>query len=148
MVLFLSSTLYSSSQTIEGGDITDGLDLSKVEIGVDDKYTRMVFHINYWEGYTNPLANTPSDTTGHYIFKLSDDNLSIEAIFSGFRSASFEYPDTNNTIIKSITPLIGELYNDDSSLSYQIKLRKPIGIKVFTLENPTRIILYSQIRVL
>ncbi len=108
----------------------------------------MVFHVNYWEGYTNPLANTPSDTTGHYIFKLSDDNLSIEAIFSGFRSASFEYPDTNNTIIKSITPLIGELYNDDSSLSYQIKLRKPIGIKVFTLENPTRIILDSQIRVL
>ncbi len=138
-ILFI--TLSLSNTIIRGGSITDGLDLAKVKVGEHIDYTRMVFYINYGEGYGKDKANKPADTTGNYSFELADNNSSIEAIFSGFRSISFTLDDKNSSRVQSMKMLKGEEYDDDSSFSYHIKLYKKVEIKAFTLPNPSRIIL-------
>jgi len=140
-MVLLSSSLSLASTVVRGGSIGDGLDLSNIRVGEHTRYTRMVFHVNYSEGYGVELANTPANITGNYIFELDDTNLSIEATFSGFRSSSFELKDINSTRVESMTPLLGEEYADDSSLIYKIKLYKPSKIKAFILYKPSRIIL-------
>lgn len=142
VLLVLSTTFTISSPTIlKGGTIGDGLDLANMRIGEHNQSTRMVFDVNYGEGYGTKKANTPANITGNYIFKLSDDSLSIEATFSGFRSSSFKRVDINNSKVESMSMMFGEAYDDDSSLTYKIKLYKPSKIKAFTLSNPPRIIL-------
>jgi hypothetical protein len=136
-IILLSSFLIS--QTIKGGLISDGLDLAKVDIAKHKDYTRVVFHTNFWEGHSKP--NTPADTTGIYKFILSDDNKSIEVELLGYRSASVKKIDTIDSI-KSIKELKGEEYADDSSIFYKINLAKKASkIEVFTLDNPSRIVL-------
>ncbi|MFK5975966.1 MAG: hypothetical protein QM493_05620 [Sulfurovum sp.] len=139
--LFVFTTLSFSTTILSGGSITDGLDLAKLRVGEHIGYTRMVFNINYGEGYGKEKANTPADMTGNYLFKLADNNISIEAIFSGFRSSSFIFNDKNSTRLKSINLLKGEAYDDDSSFSYHIELHKKVEIKAFILPKPSRIIL-------
>ncbi len=142
VALFLFTTLSFSTTILSGGSITDGLDLAKLKVGEHIGYSRMVFYINYGEGYGREKADKPSDSTGNYIFKLADNNTSIEAIFSGFRSASFTIEDINNSKrVKSMILLKDKKYDDDSGFTYEIKLNKQVEIKAFTLPNPSRIIL-------
>jgi len=138
LYIILFST-FLISQTITGGSISDGLDLSKVDIAKHKEYTRVVFHTNFWEGHSR--ANTPADTTGGYKFTLSSDNKSIEVELLGYRSATVKKIDTTDSI-KSIKALKGEEYADDSSIFYRINLlNKASKIEAFTLDNPSRIVL-------
>ncbi len=141
VVLFLLlSSSFGVSQILKGGSISDGLDISAIKLGEHEKFTRIVFFVNNWEGHEQP--NTPANTSGSYEFKLSKDSLSIQAELLGFRSATTTNPETNSSAdIQSIEQLKGEEYGDDSSIFYQIKLSTPSKIKAFTLENPSRIVL-------
>lgn len=128
-------------QVLSGGSVSDGLNLSSIRIGKHEGFTRIVFDVKYWEGYGSPKAGTSSDTVGHYTFTI-DENHSILAEFSGFRSSSTrKLIKPEEGIIKTIEVLRGEVYGDDSSIFYHIFLKKPIKIKVFHLLNPTRIVL-------
>lgn len=128
-------------QVLSGGSISDGLDLSGVRIGKHEGYTRIVFDVQYWEGYGVPKAGTSSDTVGHYTFSI-DENYSIQAEFSGFRSSSTrKIIKLEESIIKTIEVLQGEEYGDDSSVFYRILLRRSARLKVFHLYNPARIVL-------
>ena len=136
-IILLSTLLIS--QTIKGGTITDGLDVANIKIAKHTDYTRVVFHINFWEGHSKP--NTPADTTGSYKFVLDENNTSIEVELSGFRSATIKDIKIVDSI-KSIEELKGEEYADDSSIFYNINLAdKSYKIKAFTLDNPSRIVL-------
>jgi hypothetical protein len=139
LLLFLSSS-FGASQLLKGGTVSDGLDVSAIKLGSHEKFTRIVFFVNYWEGHEQ--ANTPAKSTGSYEFKLSDDSLSIEAQLLGFRSATASDIENNkSTNIKSIKQLKGEEYGDDSSVFYKIELSRPSSIKAFTLQDPSRIVL-------
>jgi len=128
-------------QVLSGGSISDGLDLSQIRIGEYSGYTRIVFDVNYWEGYGAPKAGRSSDTVGHYKFTL-DQNHTIEIEFSGFRSSSAkETVVSGHSRVRSIKMLRGEAYGDDSSVFYQIRLHGPARIKAFHLYNPARIVL-------
>ena len=138
----LATGLFASSQIVKGGVITDGLDLSAVEIGEHSGYTRIVFYANYWVGEQPSKAGKPAESGGFYTFILSDDGRSIQAELSGYRSSSIKDIETSKyPNIISIKPLLGEEYGDDSSLFYQIKLAKPSTIKAFTLKDPARVVL-------
>jgi len=138
LYIILFSTLLIS-QTIRGGVISDGLDLANIKVAEHQEYTRVVFYVNNWEGHSR--AGTPADTTGSYRFVLSDDKKSIEVELLGYRSATL----TNIPLVESISSikrLVGEEYGDDSSLFYDIKLKDRVSkIEVFTLSNPTRVVL-------
>jgi len=145
MVLVLSLTIGVSEcnpvQVLSGGSISDGLDLSSIRIGEHTGYTRIVFDVQYWEGYGAPKAGTPSDNVGHYKFTL-DQNHTIEIEFSGFRSSSAkDVAISEHSRVQSIKMLRGEAYGDDSSVFYRIRLRGPAKLKVFHLYNPARIVL-------
>ncbi|PHS30875.1 MAG: hypothetical protein COA92_08950 [Sulfurovum sp.] len=140
-VFSLSILEAKPTQVLSGGSISDGLDLSAIRIGKHERYTRIVFDIKYWEGYGAPKAGTSSDTVGHYTFSI-DENHSIEAEFSGFRSSSTKKMiKLDESIIKTIEVLQGEAYGDDSSIFYRILLRQSARLKVFHLYNPARIVL-------
>lgn len=145
MLLVLSLTVGVSEgkpiQILSGGTISDGLDLSHIRIGEHTGYTRIVFDVQYWEGYGSPKAGTPSDNVGHYTFTL-DQNHTIEIEFSGFRSSSAkDVTLSGHNRVQSIKMLRGEAYGDDSSVFYRIRLRGPAKLKVFHLYNPARIVL-------
>jgi hypothetical protein len=128
-------------QVLSGGTISDGLDLSHIRIGEHTGYTRIVFDVQYWEGYGAPKAGTPSDNVGHYKFTL-EQNHSIEVEFSGFRSSSAkDVTVSGHRLVQSIKMLRGEAYGDDSSVFYRIRLRGSARLKVFHLYNPARIVL-------
>lgn len=141
MILLPTSLSLSSTTLLKGGTICDGLDLATVRVGEHGEYSRMVFNVNYGEGYGSPKANTPADMAGNYIFKLDNSTLTIEATFSGFRSASCRLGEISSQRVKGMSRLMGEEYDDDSSVTYKIKLYKPSKIKAFILDNPSRIIL-------
>jgi hypothetical protein len=145
MLLVLSLTVGVSEckpiQVLSGGTISDGLDLSHIRIGEHTGYTRIVFDVQYWEGYGAAKAGTPSDSVGHYKFTL-EQNHSIEVEFSGFRSSSAkDVTVPGHRLVQSIKMLRGEAYGDDSSVFYRIRLRSPAKLKVFHLYNPARIVL-------
>ena len=145
MVLVLGLTVGVSKgkpiQVLSGGTISDGLDLSSIRIGEHTGYTRIVFDVEYWEGYGVPKAGRSSDNVGHYIFTL-EQNHTIEIEFSGFRSSSAkDVTVSGHRLVQSIKMLRGEVYGDDSSVFYQIRLRSPAKLKVFHLLNPARIVL-------
>jgi len=145
MMLVLSLTVGVSEgkpiQVLSGGTISDGLDLSHIRIGEHTGYTRIVFDVQYWEGYGASKAGTPSDNIGHYTFIL-EQNHSIEVEFSGFRSSSAkDVTVSGHRLVQSIKMLRGEAYGDDSSVFYRIRLRGPARLKVFHLYNPARIVL-------
>jgi len=145
MLLVLSLTVGVSEgkpiQVLSGGTISDGLDLSHIRIGEHTGYTRIVFDVQYWEGYGSPKAGTSSDNVGHYTFTL-DQNHTIEIEFSGFRSSSAkDVTVSRHSRVQSIKMLKGEAYGDDSAVFYRIRLRDPAKLKVFHLYNPARIVL-------
>ncbi|WP_415406808.1 hypothetical protein ACLHDG_13730 [Sulfurovum sp. CS9] len=145
MMLVLSLTVGVSEgkpiQVLSGGTISDGLDLSHIRIGEHTGYTRIVFDVQYWEGYGAPKAGTSSDNAGHYTFTL-EQNHSIEVEFSGFRSSSAkDVTVSEHRLVQSIKMLRGEAYGDDSSVFYRIRLRGPARLRVFHLYNPARIVL-------
>ena len=145
ILLVLSLTVGVSEckpvQVLSGGTISDGLDLSNIRIGEHADYTRIVFDVQYWEGYGAPKAGTPSDNVGHYKFTL-EQNHSIEVEFSGFRSSSAkDIMVSEHSRVQSIKMLKGEAYGDDSAVFYKIRLRRPARLKVFHLYNPARIVL-------
>ncbi|MEA3434162.1 MAG: hypothetical protein U9R13_06230, partial [Campylobacterota bacterium] len=145
MLLMLSLTVGVSEckpvQILSGGTISDGLDLSSIRIGEHADYTRIVFDVQYWEGYGAPKAGTPSDNVGHYTFTL-EQNHTIEVEFSGFRSSSAkDVTVSEHSRVQSIKMLRGEAYGDDSSVFYKIRLRYPARLKVFHLYNPARVVL-------
>lgn len=128
-------------QVLSGGTVSDGLDISQIRIGEHAGYTRIVFDVQYWEGYGAPKAGTSSGTVGHYQFTL-DQNHMIEVEFSGFRSGSAKDVSASEpSRVLSIKRLKGEAYADDSSIFYKIDLRSPAKLKVFHLLNPARIVL-------
>jgi len=128
-------------QVFSGGSVSDGLNLSSIRIGKHEGFTRIVFDVKYWEGYGAPKAGTSSDTVGHYTFTI-DENHSILAEFSGFRSSSTKKMiKLEDSIIKTIEVLQGKAYGDDSSIFYCISLRRTARLKVFHLYNPARIVL-------
>ena len=145
MLLVLSLTLVVSEckpiQVLSGGSISDGLDLSRIRIGEHTGYTRIVFDVQYWEGYGAPKAGISSNNVGHYTFTL-DQNHTIEVEFSGFRSSSAkDVAISGHELVQSIKMLRGEAYGDDSSVFYRIRLHGPARLKVFHLYNPARIVL-------
>ncbi len=128
-------------QVLSGGTVSDGLDLSQIRIGEHTGYTRIVFDVQYWEGYGAPKAGTSSDTVGHYKFTL-DQNHMIEVEFSGFRSSSAkDVAVSKHSRVQFIKRLKGEAYSDDSTVFYRIDLCGPARLKVFPLYDPARIIL-------
>jgi len=128
-------------QVLSGGTISDGLDLSHIRIGEHTGYTRIVFDVQYWEGYGAPKAGTSSDNVGHYTFTL-EQNHTIEVEFSGFRSSSAkDVTVSGHSRVQSIKILKGEAYGDDSAVFYKICLHGPAKLKVFHLYNPARIVL-------
>ena len=145
MLLVLSLTVGVAEckpiQVLSGGTISDGLDLSHIRIGEHTGYTRIVFDVQYWEGYGAPKAGTPSDNVGYYKFTL-DHNHTIEIEFSGFRSSSAkDITVSGHSRVQSIKMLKGEAYGDDSAVFYKIRLYGPSKLKVFHLYNPARIVL-------
>jgi len=145
ILLVLSLTVGVSEckpvQVLIGGTISDGLDLSQIRIGEHTGYTRIVFDVQYWEGYGAPKAGTSSAKVGHYTFTL-DQNYTIEVEFSGFRSSSAkDVTLSGHSRVQSIKMLKGEAYGDDSSVFYRIGLRGPARLKVFHLYSPARIVL-------
>ncbi len=145
MLLVLSLTVGVAEckpiQVLSGGTISDGLDLSHIRIGEHTDYTRIVFDVQYWEGYGAPKAGTPSNNVGHYKFTL-EQNHTIEVEFSGFRSSSAkDITVPEHSRVQSIKMLKGEAYGDDSSVFYRIRLRGPAKLKVFHLYDPARIVL-------
>ncbi len=145
MLLVLSLAVWVSEgkpiQVLSGGSISDGLDLSHIRIGEHTGYTRIVFDVQYWEGYGAAKAGIPSDNVGHYKFTL-EQNYTIEVEFSGFRSSSAkDVTVSGHRLVQSIKMLRGEAYGDDSSVFYRIRLRSPAKLKVFHLLSPARIVL-------
>lgn len=125
---------------LKGGTLGDGYDLSTIEIGEHEGFTRVVFGITYWEG-DSENAGKKVDDGGYYIFVL-DENKTIRADFSGFRSATVKMPTlTSHPILKEIVQLKGEEYGDDSSLFFKISLQKEATIKSAYLTNPARFVL-------
>jgi len=129
ILLVLSLTVGVSEakpvQVLSGGSISDGLNLSSIRIGEHTGYTRIVFDVQYWEGYGSPKAGTPSDNVGHYKFTL-EQNHTIEIEFSGFRSSSAkDVTVSGHSRVHSIKMLKGEAYGDDSAVFYKIRLYGP-----------------------
>lgn len=128
-------------QVLSGGSVSDGLDLAHIRIGEHNEYTRIVFEVKYWKGYGASKAGRSSDTVGHYKFTLDQDHT-IEAVFSGFRSGSAnETAISGESRVQSVKRLKGEAYGDDSTVFYQIRLRHASRLKVFHLYDPARIVL-------
>ncbi len=145
IVLVLSLSIGISEckpvQVLSGGEVSDGLDLSHIRIGEHIGYTRIVFDVQYWEGYGTPKAGTSSDKVGYYTFTLKQ-NHSIEAVFSGFRSSSAkDVTISGESRVLLIKRLRGEAYGDDSAVFYEILLRGDSRLRVFHLDDPARIIL-------
>jgi len=143
-LLFISSCLFVLAQAtpikiIKGGTITDGLQVSNIRIGVHQNFTRIVFDVDFWEGAENYHTKKPSNT-GFHIIKI-DKNHHILIELSGYRANKVDTIDIPKyTNITSINVLKGEEYADDSSIFYSIQLKHNANIKVFSLLNPTRLV--------
>jgi hypothetical protein len=130
---------YKSSGYFEAGKMTEDLDVHSLRWHQHDGYERLVFDIQKWDGVFGDKPYQATTKTGLYqVGRELVTALSIDGELSGYRSFSASLPSfAKSDIIKSM-----EIFpNDEKSFLFSINLKHSASYKVFTLTNPTRLII-------
>jgi hypothetical protein len=115
-----------------GGTRSDGLDLRTIRVNDQGDSVRLVF-----DSYDMALGDKV-DKVGAYDFVYYPEKRLISGVINGYRGFSAKLPLFERTSI--VEKMYMDEYLDDSGYRFHIKLRYSAEVKVFTLENPGRIV--------
>ena len=126
---------FIASGTFTGGIITDGQDVSQIRFGKHETFDRLVFDLSKWIG-TTPVEMV--DEACHYSTNISADGMTITLNLNGVRGVSAGSPDLRHSEL--INSVVASFPEDDSAVTFTIKLNQKTDYKVFTLSNPGKIV--------
>jgi len=130
---------YKSYGYFQGGEMSEDLDVRSVRWHQHKGYERVVFDVSKYDGVFGSAPYKDTGEVGIYQIGIEVKNgLSIDGELSGYRAFSARAPSFKKS--KLINKM--EIFpNDIQSFLFSLELKKPASYKVFTLKNPTRIII-------
>ena len=136
--VFLSNG-YKSSGYFHAGKMAKDLDVRAIRWSRHEGYERVVLDIYIWHGVFGNKPYQETDKTGLYqIGKEETDSLHLDGEILGFRAFSAKIPSfTKSKLIEKMQVIP----NEENSFYFTLTLKKPLSYKVFTLKNPSRIII-------
>jgi hypothetical protein len=115
----------SEVQHFTGGNLSDGLDISKVRKANHKSYVRLV------------LDSKGSNKVGSYSVDYNPNRGLITVVLDGYRAFSATLPTFEKSSI--VEKIYFDKYLDDSGYKLQIKLREETKIKVIALDPHSRL---------
>ncbi len=130
---------YKSVGYFHGGKIAESLDVRTVRWHKHEGYERVVFDIYAWHGVFGDKPYEKTDKTGLYqIGKEKKGSLHLDGEIMGYRAFSAKTPSFTQSKLVSKMQVIP---NEENSFLFTLTLKKPASYKVFTLKDPSRIII-------
>ena len=125
--------------TFTGGTVVKDIDMGRILVGENNKYTRLIFMSYKWK--MNELPTEETYYSGVYIFSNHLKEQRIKVILYGYKGFSALAEEQkglyeDNSMIKNIH-LDEQL--DNGILKFTIELKRNVKINVFELQNPARI---------
>lgn len=131
---------YTSSGSISGGEISDGLDVKNIRWADRDNFERLVFDIYKWGGPTNPEGIVPNDYPGTFNFEFKSEK-EVVVSFEGYRAFTARFPKLlKSKLVSEISIVRDEKNAGDSEFKIKIYFKQPVKIEVFELYSPARIV--------
>lgn len=127
--------VYISSGTVQGGEITDGMDIRDIRWSKHITFERIVLHIYKSEDGKKGL---PAPVPCHFEIEYEQRPFRLVFTLSGVRRFSATFPKlTGSNLINDIHKII---YPDNSVAKFAVELKEPIEYEVFELHNPAMIV--------
>ncbi len=129
---------YKKSGYFEGGNGGSDLDIRRIRWHKHNGFERVVFDCYQYNGVLGKNSYVLSNSVGVYeIGKDKKDALEIDGELKGYRDISAKVPTfTHSKLIDGF-----EVLPEDGGYLFTIKLKKSTPYRVFTLQNPGRIVI-------
>lgn len=146
VLLFLGQNTYATPFTqnnLQGGEVSDGLDVSSVRYGEHAEFVRIVFDVAYWKGYESEMIGKAAKSTGSYTSVISDNHREIILGLHGFRAFSASISELNSVLKNFVvfSKITDEAYADDSAVFLKVSSGSPLCYRIFPLKKPSRIVI-------
>lgn len=130
---------YKSAGYFHGGKMTKGLDVRAVRWSTHEGYERVVLDTYIWHGIFDSAPYKKTNKVGLYqIGKEAEGSLHLDAEIVGFRAFSAKLPSFSKSKLIQNMQVIP---NEEDSFYFTLTLKKSAIYKVFTLQNPGRIVI-------
>jgi hypothetical protein len=145
-ILYKGGSLSSASSAIGGykyegyfigGSPGESLDIRLVRWHKHKGYERVVFDVYEYNGVLTNNNYTRAKVTGEYEIGREGESSDIDGELRGYIAFSASIPSFNGSnVIRRL-----EVFPDKDSYLFTFTLKKRAAYKVFTLKNPTRIVI-------